>query len=145
MADQTLDTQGAAVEVAKRIGGPVYVLGLAFLLLLGFVLYAGYQAASGFGKPLIDAQIQAVQASMEAIKSNAETNKQTARAVLEIRDLQERQIASMEKVLRNQNGIIESCEQSLKDHQRIMTNLQQCIPARPITPVPAPAGGGGGS
>jgi len=127
MGDSIIDTEGAAKEVASRLGNPVYVMGFLLVAVMGFLFYG----IVVYGGPILDAQLEGVKASTEAIKSNADMNKQTAKAVIKIQELQEEQISSMKSVIKSQNGIAETCtqgfEQSMKDHVKIMTGIQKKI------------------
>ena len=127
MGDSIIDTEGAAKEVASRLGNPVYVMGFLLVAVMGFLFYG----IVVYGGPILDAQLEGVKASTEAIKSNADMNKQTAKAVIKIQELQEEQISSMKSVIKSQNGIAETCaqgfEQSLKDHKQIMAGIQKKI------------------
>jgi Na+-transporting methylmalonyl-CoA/oxaloacetate decarboxylase gamma subunit len=121
----TPDTTEIIKDVSSKAANPIYVLGIGFLLLLCFFLFAAYYLVSSFGKPMMDANVQSVQASTEAIKSNADTQRQMSKTMEGIRTTQDDQRRLLEKIQEKQDGIYGKCEQGLRDHTVMQNTLER--------------------
>ena len=137
MAPSIADTADIAKDVVdgtiKNAANPWWVIGFGFLGTLFFlgtiVILAGIYGI----KPLVDAQIASVEASTEAIKSNAETNRQMAKAIDEIKQMDAKKMDALERLQRSQDTVLDNCSQALRDHQKIMSSIQECATKRPGT------------
>jgi hypothetical protein len=107
----------AAEGITRNAGNANWVLGFCFIaMILIFLGGGGY-----FGNKLVDAQVEAVKISTEAIKSNSQ-------AIADIRDMEKRQIETLEKIVRSEEGISDTCRQGLQDHTQMMNSLKQITP-----------------
>lgn len=148
---------GDSTEIVKEVvkggvenaGNPWWVIGFGFLGTLAFLCTLIIVGGVYGIKPLVDAQIESVHASTEAIKSNAETNRRMEAAIAEIREIDrkradhdvevDRQMTTAISDIKDMDNkkmkiletIVDSSAQSLKDHQKIMNAIQQCSPQRP--------------
>ena len=146
--------------VKQNAGNPMWVLGFILIALLTtcviVVVGGGFYAVNTFAKPMLDANLESVKASTEAIKSNAETNRRMESSLAEIRTIEEerkinakdaqaqlnktiediktmdaKKMDTLEKLMNGQQSIIDNSQQALKDHQKIMNSIQTCLPTRP--------------
>lgn len=64
-------------EISRNAANPWWIIGVSLVMLLGSVLAAGYF----FVKPIFDAQLHSINASMTAIESNADSNRRMSTAL----------------------------------------------------------------
>jgi len=118
--------------IGRNAMNPWWVIGFLLIGCFGFICMGVIMGFVYVIKPASDAQVDAVKVSIEAIKSNAETNKRTASAVDSILEMQKSQAFTLDRVVSNvttatttQNLVLENQKQTFAEHKVLLDSARQ--------------------